>query len=65
MDVVAELTQALTRFGPALLGVMTFFETSSLFGLFVPAGVAFLLASFLATQGTFSLKLVVAWAVAG
>jgi dephospho-CoA kinase len=65
VDVVAGLTQALTRFGPALLGVMTFLETSSLFGLFVPAGLAFLLASFLATQGTFSLKLVVAWAVAG
>lgn len=65
MDVVAELTQALERFGPPLLGVLTFVETSTLLGLFVPAGVAFLLAGFLSTQGTLSLPHIVAWALAG
>lgn len=65
MDVVAELTQALERFGPPFLGVLTFIETSTLLGLFVPAGVSFLLACFLTTQGTLSLPHVVVWALAG
>ncbi len=65
MDIESELTSALVRFGPPLLGVLTFFETSSLIGLFVPAGVAFLLAGFLTIQGTLAVLPVLVWALAG
>ena len=65
MDPVSQLTGGLVRYGPALLGVLTFLETSSLLGLFVPAGVCFLIAAFLTTQGTLALSAVVLWALAG
>jgi len=59
------LTEGLIRYGAPLLGALTFLETSTLIGLFVPAGVAFLLAGFLTTQGTLSLAPVIVWAVCG
>ncbi len=66
MDSLAsEITDALVRFGPALLAVMAFLETAFLTGFFVPAGVALLIASFLASEGTMALPVVVTWAVAG
>ncbi len=66
MDSLAtELTQALTSVGPPLLAVMAFLETAFLTGFFVPAGVALLIASFLASEGALALPVVVTWAVAG
>jgi len=65
MDPVEQLTRGLVQFGPALLGLLTFIETSTLLGLFVPAGVTFLVAVFLTTQGTLALPTVVAWALVG
>ena len=65
MDVVSELTDAVVRFGPPFLAVMAFLETAFLTGFFVPAGVALLVASFLASDGVLPLAPVVLWAVAG
>jgi dephospho-CoA kinase len=63
--VSAELTRLLLDAGPALLLVMAFLETCFITGLVVPAGVALLIASFLASTGQMHLPTVIVFAVAG
>ena len=66
MDTLAtELVRLLRAWGPLLLTLLAFLETSFITGLVVPAGVALLVASFLSTQGLMDLPVVVGAACAG
>lgn len=66
MDALAEeLVRLIRSYGPVLLTVLAFLETSFLTGLIVPAGVALLLAAFMAAGGTFPLVSAVGAAVLG
>ncbi len=60
-----ELVRLLQDVGPLFLTVLAFLETAFITGLVVPAGVALLLASFLASQGTLALGSVVVAAFIG
>ena len=61
----ADVIAWVNRIGPPFLAVMAFLETAFLTGFFVPAGVALLFASFLASEGAVALPAVVLWAVGG
>jgi membrane protein DedA with SNARE-associated domain len=61
----SQLLEQLETYGPWLLFALTFLETSFLWGLVVPAGVAISVGTVLALAGTLELPLVVGAALAG